>query len=1114
MRRWIKRAGKIALGILAALPIVLLVAFGLAQTEFGKRQILAIAERSLSDTPMKLQAQALEGFLPFRIRLVGVSLSDAQGPWLTADHLALDWSPAALLARRVAISELSADRIVLARPPLSTPRSSAPQPSTPSSGPRPPRLPVAIDLERLSVEKLELGPTILGEPASFTVAAQAHLGELSQSLQASFDVKRTDRDLDHAALAFDYSPDADRLKLDLSVEEPQGGLITHLMGLAGTPNLAAEIHGNGPLADWQASGKVALDEKPLLNLAARSTGAADARAVSFTARADPAEFVPPDLAPLLEGGVTAEGVVHVAGPRQPIAIERLNVAARAGMVAVTGRIDPAGPLDLTLDLAPAELSVYAAFLPPDLAWASASARLRLTGTTAQLGTALDFSAQDLALSGNRIGATALHATADLDADRLRAGNIDVVLNATGITPSDPSLARFTQDAVLKFVGSADASGAIVLDRLTLIAGGSVLQASGTASNWGTDAAQASGKLDTADLAPLAALAGLHGAGAASINFDLQKTQSDYAAKLDAETRALSTGIAIADRLLGPTPALHLAVRHSGTAATIDQATLQAAKLGVKASGSVGDDGALDLKADADLADLGTVMTGGSGALAATATVTGTIAAPSAKLLISSRRLTMSSIELANLAAAIDASDFATRPKARLKATAAFADLPASLDGDVAFTPASNEVKVTGLDARLGQSILVGTATVKGTLADGDLALKAPDIAELSVLARRNLAGNAEVKVTFLTDRNRQNAELHATAAGLAIAGTKIESAKLDATGTDVLSANATLGADAVLSSIAAGGQAVGRVEARASGALANLAVTLDAASPEARLAAAATVKHVSEETGIALAKLDLTAKGAAAHLQHTAEITLKGPRAQLTGLAIAFDGGGALTLDAALGPQGSTADAKLAALPLGLAHAFSPDLDLTGVLDGALHLEGNRQAPAATLKLKGTGLAIKGASPSPVDLTLDAAWRGGVLDAKGRVALQKGGALDLAADLPVAADPTSGLPAISNAAPLRATAEGKLDLALLNAVIPGGADQVAGEASIDLSASGAVGAPVLAGKLTIANGAYENLRYGTRLRALAVTVEGNGTSLKITSLSAKTPDGGTIDGNG
>jgi translocation and assembly module TamB len=116
--------------------------------------------------------------------------------------------------------------------------------------------------------------------------------------------------------------------------------------------------------------------------------------------------------------------------------------------------------------------------------------------------------------------------------------------------------------------------------------------------------------------------------------------------------------------------------------------------------------------------------------------------------------------------------------------------------------------------------------------------------------------------------------------------------------------------------------------------------------------------------------------------------------------------------------------------------------------------------------------------------------------------------------LPVAAAPGSGFPVFEPAAALTASAKGEIDLGLANAFIPGGADHIAGHATVDLAASGAAAAPVLSGKVAISDGRYENQRYGTRLQQLTAVLEGNGSTLRLVSLSAHTPGGGTLSGEG
>ncbi|HVT51252.1 MAG TPA: hypothetical protein VHE77_06780, partial [Dongiaceae bacterium] len=217
-----RRVGYILLGVLGTVIVLLAGAFALAQTETGKAWILAQLESAVSDPPARLQAQAIEGLVPFDMQLVGLRLSDQQGVWLEADRVALAWLPSALFGKTLRIDGIDADRLAVHRAPVSPPSQGE------SAPPQFPKLPVNIDLRHLQVDRLELGPDFLGEPAVFGLAAQARIGDLAAGLQAALHLKRIDRDNDTADLDLDYRPESDSLKLDLKAAEPQGGLITKL----------------------------------------------------------------------------------------------------------------------------------------------------------------------------------------------------------------------------------------------------------------------------------------------------------------------------------------------------------------------------------------------------------------------------------------------------------------------------------------------------------------------------------------------------------------------------------------------------------------------------------------------------------------------------------------------------------------------------------------------------------------------------------------------------------------------------------------------------------------------------------------------------------------------
>ncbi|GAB2177117.1 translocation/assembly module TamB domain-containing protein [Dongia sp. agr-C8] len=1106
-----RRAVKIALGILGTLIVLLLIAFGLLQTGFGKRQILAFMEAQLSAPPARFEAQALEGVVPFDMRLVGGKLSDEKGVWLEADRLSLTWSPAALLAGTASIETLAADRIAVLRPPISPP-------SPPSSEPAPlelPRLPVAIDLKRLAVERLELGPEFLGEPAVFAIEANARLGDPAKGLQAALALNRIDRDLDRVKLTLDYRPTADTLALEVKAEEPRGGLLTKLIGLPGTPKFALSLSGSGPLANWQARGQAVSDDQPMLDISAGSKGPAEDRTIAFNAQLHDAPMLPADISPLIEGGVTADGQIHIAAPDRPIRIDHLKLETRAGTATAQGTIAPDQALDLNLDLRLAGSEPFAALLPPELRWDGATAQLRLAGPITRPKLTAESRLNNLGYAQYGIGEGQISLAADLDTEKLRADDATLSVAAKAVTVPDPKLQAMLADgATLDFAGALDQHGAITADHLQLRAGTAVLDAEGTAAGWGVESTQVKGKLALGDLAPFLDFAGLQGKGKLDAGLAFDRTEEGMSLDLDAAAADLSIGIAEADRLIGATPKLALKLHQDQAGLlTVNAAKLEGGSAALTVGGTMTPEQILDLKADATLADLGRVVPNAKGAVALAATVTGNAADPAAKIRIGSERLSFDQFTIARVQAAIDARDLVSAPKAAIDAEAQVNDLPASLRGKGGFDTSISKAAAASLDARLGATSVTGKLDIVGGLLNGTLAFASPNLGELAPLIGTALGGSAKGTAELRAAKGKQNVALDLTAFQLAASDTTAAKIQVTASAADAFGKDPALDAALTAGGIEAGGQSIDQLDAKATGRLGDLAVSADATGKDLALATRLNLQAAGEATHIALAQLDLTFRKVRASLQQPAEVTLQGGTTRIANLVIA-SGGGTVALDVDLGADSNHLALTLKQLPTSLAEVVAPDLHLLGTLDGTLELDGPKRAPQARLALTGKGLGVAGASTQLVDLNLNGDWTAGRLTADGKAMLGKGSGLDFNAALPVAADPATGFPVFNPGAALTASAQGEIDLGLANAFIPGGADHVAGRAAVDLAAGGAVGQPVLSGKVAITEGKYENQRYGTRLKNLTAQLEGQGSKLRLVSLSARTPGGGTLSGEG
>jgi len=161
-----------------------------------------------------VRISGLAGSFPTAIDLQQLQLSDAHGTWLTAQRVALHWSPLALLARHITVENLIVGRLAIERAPVSEPKKHS---ST--------RLP-QIDLGRLSIGALELSPQLTGLRATLAVQGSAHLISL-ENAAARITARRTDGEGGDYELTLRFDPA--RMDASLKLDEPAGGALANLL---------------------------------------------------------------------------------------------------------------------------------------------------------------------------------------------------------------------------------------------------------------------------------------------------------------------------------------------------------------------------------------------------------------------------------------------------------------------------------------------------------------------------------------------------------------------------------------------------------------------------------------------------------------------------------------------------------------------------------------------------------------------------------------------------------------------------------------------------------------------------------------------------------------------
>lgn len=226
-----RRALRIAawtLGSTLLLLVLLTVAILIVANTAGGRTLIERTVAGFSGGRVRLAG--LSGSLPQAVGLAQLELSDAQGVWLTAQGVSLRWSPLALLTRHVKVDELHLARLDIERRPA----------SEPNKGDN--RSPPRMDLKRLSIDRLELGPALTRVRVSLSVRGALHFSSLTEAW-AQITARRSDGQGDYE-LSGRLS--AQRTDANLTVEEPAGGPLEALFGYPGLGALSLRATLGGP----------------------------------------------------------------------------------------------------------------------------------------------------------------------------------------------------------------------------------------------------------------------------------------------------------------------------------------------------------------------------------------------------------------------------------------------------------------------------------------------------------------------------------------------------------------------------------------------------------------------------------------------------------------------------------------------------------------------------------------------------------------------------------------------------------------------------------------------------------------------------------------------------
>ena len=1089
------RRALLALGLAATLPIAAYT-FAFAQEE-EKGWLVTYVEDTISTPDRKISLGTIDGALSSDVRISDITIADRQGVWLTINGVHLVWNRSALLGKKLDIDLLEAQSIVITRAPL-PPEGVQPASTEPFNIPD---LPVALNLTRLTVPQVQIAASLAGKDTVLSVegGAQVEAGVGHADLA----IKRTQPSGGDLTFKADYSNATRQLDLALSLQEPKDGFLSNLLNVPGHPSLSFTVAGSGPLDNFAAEIGLSADGDKLLG--GKATISQGAGGYAFTADLDGrlGRLVDPALADFLGGNSQLSLAAHQT-EGGGFELEHAKVHSGVLDLALAGRFSPDGfPLEIKADGTLAAADGKPVHLPGSQA-SLASAKLATSFAEGQWTASFDLDALDTGTvkashAALRAGGQAL----DLADVSKRSLTFSLDGRAEGLAAVDPGLQKaLGADIVFSGGGRWQAGQPATVDSLRL---------TGAAGEAGF-----AGKLDghslvghyglkAPDLRRFSGLAGRDLAGKADLEADgdIGLVGGALSLKLDGKVDGLAAGDPTTDKLLKGTTTLNggLVRDEEGlhfTTLTLANPQLQATLdglLGVRRN---------DLKAKAQLAEIGLVTERAGGAARLDATLSGKAEAPTVALELSSDNLMLQGKPLRAAAARFKGTLGGGALNGDFDLAGVLDSLPVNAAATIATLPDGTQT-LKGLSAKAGAASLTGDITLRpDKRIVGNVSADIPDMASIAPLLLTRASGLVKADIVLTADDGRQNAAVKAKVQGLKLETTSIGSADIDLSATDLTGVPALAG-KAAARAVSLGSFVIADLQASAErqGAK-DTAFRLSASLPRGSIATAGAVAAAGDGYDVRLDKLDLKQDGIAASLAKPMTLASRKTGLTIKDALLRLGQGGTVALDGVVADR-LALTAVVTSLPASLANAFSPGLGAAGTLSATAKIGGTPASPTAEFSLRGEGLsaaALRSAGVPALGLTAtgryadkaatveaNATGAGGIaLRAAGRVPLAGGGlALDVSGSLP---------------------------LALADVALRERGAHVTGTLSLAAKVGGSLSSPLVSGEVRIAGASVSDPQTATKLTAVTGVIRLAGDRATIESLTAATQGGGTLSVSG
>jgi len=1125
MHRWSSAVRWIAwgaAGFVAVFVVLGVAAYAYVQTEAGRQTLAEFVSSALSGPGTDVSIGSIGPGFPMSLSVQTVTVRDEQGAWLTVERAALDWRPLALLSGRLHVTDVDAGGVHLDRLPTGSESVEVPD-DTQAEPLDIPSLPVDIQVDRIQVRDIALSEAVVGEAMVLDLSGQV-AGEVGAMVRTDLRLERTDA-AGLVTLVSELDPSTQTLSVDLEVSERKGGLIARLLDLAPYPPVAITLKGEGPLSAWRA------------DLDARIEGLVDVTArlrvdhqqvtnVSLDGRADVDGMLEPPLKPLVAGGVNFSLAAHLRD-LDSVTVEHLGVKTKALTAAGSGRVDLAGDsLDASVSITAQRGDVLDPVLSP-LRVGSIVGDIKLSGALTAPAVDLAATVRKLAAPG-MFTAERLDIAAETDLSVVPVG-IDARIDGHGLDVAEPAIAALTGDAAtIKISGTYDTLRAIAnIDGIDANSGPTALAAHG---QFGASTQQVTAALDVtvADVSALGQALGIPLSGPARLSAETEGNLETLNLKgsVRGDLSRPSVGQTEADELLRDGVRLSGSYALDGADAVRFDADVEAGKLlQVHAKGRIEDAMAVNATVKADNLSAFSRLVGIplSGALSMKAHAEGSVEDVTGTLTATLRNAGVDAVAIPSADLKVDAKDLMQSPSGRLTLDARTSDGPMSLRTDFTLAEFASldlrDLKGEVLGLRISGNV---RAPLDGGAMSGRLRANFEEPSGIAV-AGVGVAGRAEADLVLGDEVGKQSADLRLEASSLSLTmdgeeALQAERLMLTAALKDLLGLPRGT-AKLEFRDIGSAAFTVRSLTAEVDGSLADaeFQARMDGPTdPDVRVALAGLYAAKGDTHTVILQRLDGALGTYPLKLAGPAKVTYAPDAIGVERLSVGV-GKGTVTSNGRLGGARTQATFRIAALPLDLIGQFDPSVPFEGTLDANADVRAEGNGLGGNMSIRGQNVSYGGPrlkEAPPVDMSVDAVWRGGRVKVDARIAGIGGSDLVATAAGPLMVNARTLQATVDERAPIAAKARWEGQLETLWEMLPLSDQRLAGLGRIVFDVTGTVAQPRPNGEITVKNGTYEQFVAGTLIKDLDLSATVDRAQVVKITLSGNDGGTGRISGSG